>query len=155
MRILRRFVVLLALMFWQGGFLFYVSVVVPLGTQVLGSALRQGFITRKVTYWLNISGVIALGILALELWLCRDRSRGRNLGRWLMWGLMAAAQGLLFPLHGYLDSLMQEQGRIVLDPEAFYPAHRVYLWTHTVQWGCGLVLLVLLVWGWQREDRGG
>ena len=34
MRILRRYLVVIALMFWQGGFTFYAAVVVPVGTAV-------------------------------------------------------------------------------------------------------------------------
>ena len=48
-RALRRFIVLVALCFWQGGFTFYAGVVVPVGTDVLGSSLKQGFVTRRVT----------------------------------------------------------------------------------------------------------
>ena len=47
MTILRRFLVLIALFFWQGGFTFYAAVVVPVGQQVLHSHLRQGFVTQS------------------------------------------------------------------------------------------------------------
>jgi hypothetical protein len=43
---------LIALFFWQGGFTFYASVVVPIGQEVFGP-LRQGFLTRQVTVYLN------------------------------------------------------------------------------------------------------
>jgi hypothetical protein len=156
MRILRRYLVLIALMFWQGGFTFYAAVVVPVGTAVLGdSALRQGFITRRVTVWLNLTAAVALGVLALDLVLCRDRSRGRFRARLLVWVFMALCQGLLFWLHGTLDALLQEKGRIVLDPDRFRPAHRLYLWTHTVQWVGGLVFVALTLLAWRREDREG
>ena len=54
MTILRRFLVLIALFFWQGGFTFYAAVVVPVGQQVLHSHLRQGFVTQQVTNYLNL-----------------------------------------------------------------------------------------------------
>jgi hypothetical protein len=153
MRTLRYFFVLIALMFWQGGFTFYVSVVVPVGTEVLGSALRQGFITREVTFWLNIAGAIALVVLLLDLMVCRDPVRLRARLRWGLWLFMALCQGLLFWLHTCLDRLMQVRGRIVLDPEAFYPIHRLYLWTHTLQCTAGLVFVGLMLSAWQREVR--
>ena len=43
---LRRFLVVQALMLWQGGFLFYTSAVVPTGTNLLGAA-GQALDTQK------------------------------------------------------------------------------------------------------------
>lgn len=149
----RRYLVLIALMFWQGGFTFYVSVVVPVGTAVLGSALRQGFITRQVTGWLNLTAAVALAVLACDLLLCRDTSRARSWSRAGIWSFMLACQVLLFRLHARLDGMMEEKGRILLDPEAFYPVHRVYLWTHTAQWAAGLVFVLLMLVAWRAEDR--
>src|SRR2546428_9021513 len=72
---LRRFLVLAALMFWQGGFTFYAAVVVPVGQQVLGSDLEQGFITRQVTQWLNVAGAVALVPLAWDVLAAERRRR--------------------------------------------------------------------------------
>lgn len=88
-------------------------------------ALRQGFITRQVTVWLNLSGAMA-GALAGAL-PTRDRS-GHRLAAWVSWGFMTVCQGVLFWLHGRLDALMQTRGMIVHDPAAFYFPHRIYLW---------------------------
>ncbi|MFO0876219.1 MAG: hypothetical protein U0840_02510 [Gemmataceae bacterium] len=153
MGILRRYLVVIALMFWQGGFTFYVSVVVPVATEVLGSALRQGFITRQVTGWLNLIGSITLGLLAVDIFLTRDPSRWRLASRTGLWALMVACQVLLYRTHDYLSGLMVDRGLIVHEPVAFYQAHRVYLWAHTVQWGAGLVFVLLMLIGWKREDQ--
>ncbi|MFO0845312.1 MAG: hypothetical protein U0797_23500 [Gemmataceae bacterium] len=155
MVLVRRFLVLIALMFWQGGFTFYVSVAVPIGTAVLGSALRQGFITRQVTGWLNVSAAVALAVLAAELALCHEASRWRKWSRAVLWAFMLACQVQLFRLHAILDAMMEEKGRLVLDPEAFYPIHRVYLWTHTAQWAAGLVFVAVTLLAWRAEDRTG
>src|SRR5262245_48274036 len=64
----RRFLVLAALMFWQGGFFLYAGVVVPIGTEVLGSASEQARITRRVTVWLNWTAVVALVPMAWDVW---------------------------------------------------------------------------------------
>jgi hypothetical protein len=148
---LRRFLVLVALFFWQGGFTFYAGVVVPTGTQVLRSERRQGFITRRVTYYLNLTAAGALAPLAWDVLAARDRVRRR---RWraALWLGMAGAQATLFVLHPYLDSLLQVKGGIVLDPEAFRPAHRLYLWVSTAQWGCGVLFLLLTLLAWRAED---
>lgn len=153
MTILRRYLVLIALMLWQGGFTFYVSVVVPVATEILGSALRQGFITRQVTVWLNLIGSISLAVLALDLVLTGDPSRWRRLGRTALWILMVAAQVLLYRLHHFLGGLMVDKGLIVHEPELFYTAHRVYLWTHTVQWAAGLIFVGVMLVSWRVEDR--
>jgi hypothetical protein len=153
MRTLRRYLVLVALMFWLGGFTFYASVVVPIGTDVLGSALRQGFITRRVTYWLNVAAVAALAVLVLDTWLTRDPARWRSRTRAGLWLFMALCQAALLVLHAHLESLIQARGLIVLDPAAFRPPHRAYLWTHTLQWAAALVFIGLTLRAWRREDE--
>jgi len=47
--VIRRMVLLVSLMFWQGGLMFYGGVVVPVGGRVLGSETKQGFVTQSVT----------------------------------------------------------------------------------------------------------
>ena len=59
----RRFLVVLALGFWLGGFTFYAGVVIHAGHRVFGSARETGFLTQQVTTWLNFSGWLALAIL--------------------------------------------------------------------------------------------
>lgn len=49
MILLSRWLLLWALMFWQGGFTVHGGVVVPVGSAVLGSEREPGFITRTVT----------------------------------------------------------------------------------------------------------
>jgi hypothetical protein len=150
--IVRRFLVLVALCFWQGGFTFYASVVVPIGTSFFRSSLRQGFITRQVTWYLNLAAAVALVVLAWDVWAERDPAPWRRRARWGLWLLMALAQALLFALHPRLDELLQVRGMIVLDYEAFHPLHRTYLWTHTVQWGCVVLFLPLLLLAWRAVD---
>jgi hypothetical protein len=153
MVILRRFLVLLALFFWQGGFTFYAAVVVPVGQQVLHSHLRQGFITQQVTNYLNLSGAVALMPLAWEVAASRDPSTRRRWLQGLLWLLMLLALAALALLHGDLDRFLVARGRINLDPEAFRPRHRVYLWVSTVQWVFGLTYLLLTLYVWRAEDR--
>jgi hypothetical protein len=152
MVLIRRYLAVAALVFWFGGFTFYVSVVVPLGTRVLGSALRQGFITREVSWWLNVSAAAALGLLGVDL-IGRDPVRWRTRMRVGLWLFMAGCQVALFGLWRSLDGLMVTKGRLVTDPEAFYPIHRAYLWVHTAQWGVGLLYIALCLAAWRREDR--
>jgi hypothetical protein len=151
--IVRRLVVVAALMYWLGGFTFYAAVVVPAGTEALRSPRRQGFITRKVTRNLNVTAAVALAVLALEVAVAGDPSRLRWWSRLGLWLVMAGCQVALFVLHPHLDSFLREQGGIVLDQEAFRPWHRLYLWLHTVQWGAGVLFLCLTLVAWRARDR--
>ncbi len=150
--IARRFLVLIALMFWQGGFLFYASVVVPISTRILGSASRQGFITREVTSYLNLAAAAGLALLAWDVMGTRDASRLRYRTRFGLWLFMVLCQVLLFIMHTHLDGMMELKGRIIHDLESFRPMHRLYLWTHTFQWGAALIFIALMLRAWQMED---
>jgi hypothetical protein len=154
-QLVRRYVVLVALMFWQGGFLFYSAVVVPIGQQVLYPPSEQGFITRQVTDYLNLSGAFCLALLAWDLLAGRDPLRPRRWGRWSLMLVMAATLGLLAHLHLRLDAQLDPVQRIVLYDREFYPLHRMYLWTQTVQWGAAMLYVALMVWAWRAEDVNG
>src|SRR4051812_19096308 len=89
MLLLRRCLVLAALFFWQGGFVFYAGVVVPVGTDVFQHHYRpddkgpsgkrqQGRITRTVARWLNISGAIALLPMGWDVFASTDPLRRRR-----------------------------------------------------------------------------
>jgi len=146
----RRALVLAALMFWQGGFTFYAAVVVHVGHEVL-SRRAQGFVTRRVTNYLNTAGAVALPLLAWDS-AARPVSRRRIL-RWLCWGRLAVTLALLVLLHRHLDVLLDPPAFEVLDPDAFYPAHRWYLHVSTVQWACALAYGLLALLDWRDEDR--
>jgi hypothetical protein len=148
----RRFVVLQALLIWQGGFLFYAAVVVPTGTEILGSAAAQGTITARVTDALNLLGLLALAVLAFDLRWNRDPIHKRTEIRWWCWSLALLCQGLLFYFHYLLDAFMDPaRTRIVINPP-FRPVHRMYLWTVSAQWFLCLLLLWFNVRAWRSED---
>src|SRR5262245_43561069 len=107
---LRRFAVLVALMFWLGGFTFYAAVVVPIGQEELGHE-QQGFLTRQVTNYLNISGLVALLPLAWDVAATKDTSPRRRWGRWLAWAAMVFLLAVLFWLHPHLDAFLDLEAR--------------------------------------------
>jgi hypothetical protein len=154
MRLFRRFLVLAALMFWQGGFTFYAAVVVPVGQQVLGAPGDQGFITRQVTDYLNLSGGVALLALAWDAAANRERGWRCHL-RWGCWVGMVVTLGVLCWLHVRLDGLLSPEAFRILDRQAFYPLHRLYLWISTLQWACALGFAGLTLWVWRDQDRAG
>jgi hypothetical protein len=152
MCLLRRFAVIAALMFWQGGFTFYAGVVVPIGTEVLGSAAEQGRITRLVARSLNVSGAAALAVFAVDLLLTRG-GRGWRWGRWFAWAVMAGCLAALVLMYPRLDQMFHGAEAYLDDRRAFRPWHRAYLWTSTVQWGAAVLFAVLSLLAWRAEDR--
>ena len=149
MVVLRRFLVVQALMLWQGGFLFYAAFVVPTGTDVLGSSLNQGWITRRVTNDMNLVGAVALALLALDQF-AEPALRRR---RWVFWAILAATLAALVWLHPRMDALLNFEELSVRDHPTFRFYHRTYLWVCTVQWlaGLGYVWVTLRAWG--RTNR--
>jgi hypothetical protein len=152
MTVVRRWLLLWALMFWQGGFTFYGGVVVPVGSDVLGSEREQGFITRKVTNYLNLAGAVALVVWGWDLLAMRGTSPGGRRVRWAIWvGLMLSLAVLVW-LHPRLDVLLVPEDAIVLDRHRFRSLHERYLIVSTVQWvGC-LLLTALTIRAWRHED---
>jgi len=149
----RRFLFVQVFLAWQGGFLFYAAVVVPTGTEVLGSSAAQGVITARVTDVLNVLGVFGLALACLEVSLTRDPSAPRTAARWWCWGVALVCQFFLFVFHQLLDAFMDPgRTRVVVGPP-FRPVHRAYLWVTTVQWFACLVLVWLSVRAWLAEDR--
>jgi hypothetical protein len=145
----RRFLVLAALMFWQGGFTFYAAVVVPVGRQTIGS--RQSEVTRPVTRYLNLAGAVALVPFAWDAARCRDQAARRRRLRWGTWIGMALTLAALLGLHPLLSAQMQAGGSSA-EP-GFHTLHRVYLWISTAQWACGLVYAGTTLLAWRAEDR--
>ena len=154
MILLRRYLALIALSFWQGGFTFYASVVVPIGQQTFGP-LRQGFLTRQVTVYLNLAGALALLVLLWDLLFARDPSKWRRWSRWLLWAGMMGLLAWLLHLHRQLDELLVEKGYLIREGDVFRMRHRLYLWISTVQWACGLLYLATTLAVWRKEDRLG
>jgi hypothetical protein len=147
---LRRFLALQALLAWQGGFFFYAAVVVPIGTDVLGSPATQGAITRQVTSWLNRIGIVALAVLAWDVSATPPYRRRR----WATWGLMAVCLAALFYLHAVLDANFDPVRRSSPDPATFHVVHEVYLSVSTALWVLGLLFAWWTVRAWQALDAG-
>jgi hypothetical protein len=137
---LRRFLAASGLALWQGGFTFYGAVVIPMGVEVLRDHVQVGFITQRVTQWLNLIGAAALVLLLVEL-----AANWPSLGSWRKFGLastwLAMALGLvaLFALHPALDALLEPNSQNIVDYDRFLFLHRVYLGISTIQWSAALL----------------
>lgn len=139
--------------FWQGGFMFYGAIVVPVGTQVLGSESMQGFVTRSVTNYLNVAGVIALVVWGFELSIAKDASTTRNRVRWALLLMMMLLLALLGWLHTQMDKHLDTEMQQVLDLPLFTRLHSWYLIISTLQWLFGLAFTGLTLSAWHQESK--
>jgi hypothetical protein len=147
--LVRRFLVVAALMYWTGGFTFYAAVVVPIGTEVLGSGAEQGRITRQVAPVINHVGVVAVVLFAWDV----AATRRLRLVRGLAWAGMAACLVTLVILYPYLDRMFHGEEAYLDSRAAFRPWHRTYLWVISVQWGFAVAFALVSLVAWRAQDR--
>ena len=150
---LRRYLSLCALLFWQGGFLFYVAVVIPIAGRVLEGKLHlRAQITGEATNWLNGAGVVVLALLLWDLASSVDESRRRNRGRSAAWAVLFLTLAGLFVLHYWMDRIDPPDGSGPSEPVAFAVAHTLYVVVAVLQSVTALVFLALTVSAWRTED---
>ncbi len=152
MTVVRRFCLLVAIMFWQGGFTFYGAVVVPIGSEVLGSHQAQGFVTRSVTNYLNIAGIVAICFWIWDLASVRDTVVVRRRLRWGLWLVLLLTLGLLGWLHVLMDQCLDLEAQEILDKARLRYLHVWYLNISTIQWATSLLLVVLTLLTWRSDD---
>ena len=146
MKLLRRFLVIQAFMLWQGGFVFYAAVVVPIGTD-LSSVRDQGFVTQQVTNWINYFGVVWCLIYLWEL-LASEPSHWRK----MFWQCNVVFLIFLFALHYLLDRSIDIEAWKIPDPDRFRRLHIMYLIVSTIQWFISLLSVFFTLWSWNWFD---
>ena len=149
MKILLRLIVILAFSAWQGGFFFYATFVVPIGSDVLESAALQGAVTQRVSNWLNVLGVIALVLLAVDQIAVRPLRKPR----WGVWLVTLLCHLYQLALHPWLDSQFDPATLTIKDRPRFYFWHETYLTVAGVQWFACLIAIWLLLVAWHRESK--
>ena len=87
---------------WWGGLSFYAIVVVPIGTEQIGS-VGQGFITQEVTQWHNVFSMLFVLCLAIEAFNRKTRSV------WIVVALLATITIALLIAHSMLSQQMDFQ----------------------------------------------
>ena len=153
LEIARRYLVLLAIAIWLGGFTFYSVVVIHTAHRVLDSMLETGLVTQQVSGWLNWIGVGTLVILlwnVLSGWLTQNRFLRNLLAA--MWLIMAAVQVWLFVLHPVLDRQIDLETRHLVDRVQFHSVHTSYVTLSTIQWASGLIYLFCALHAWRKAD---
>jgi len=152
--ILLRYIVLIGLCFWMGGFTFYAGVVIHVGHRVFGTMRETGFLTQQVTLWLNRAGVIVLTTLVLNLFLTAKRvSRPWWIASAATLSVMIGVQIALFSLHPRLDAFLDIQSQTIHDSAIFHHLHLIYMNLSTVQWAAALIHLWALLSLWRRFDQ--
>ncbi len=137
---------------WFGGFTFYVSFVVPIGTDVLGSARTQGFVTQQVTHWMNVVCGAALVFMLIET--TRAAGVPWKRGRWIAITMVMLIGGCLLALiwlHPVMDKMIRAVDESISDRAHFYQLHRIYLWLCTFQWIMAWIWLFVTVGRWRKE----
>jgi len=141
--VVRLFLLIVTVAISFGGFTFYAAVVVPAGGFVIDET-SQGFVTQRVTHFLNCASGVTLGIFLWECVAgCTARTSREQQVFVVMIVVIAASLLSLVVLHPRLDALLQYRDFTVLDPEVFYRLHQYYLWSSTLQWLATLIVLWL------------
>lgn len=150
----RRMFFLVAMMFWQGGLMFYGGVTVPVMRSQLAAKAeepKRSQITQRVTQWLNLAGTAALVAMAVDVFATTEPLRG--LRRWL-WFAAVGMQVALVIQHRHLSQMMVAPGFYESDMKIFSRWHSLYLIISTVQWAAMMGLLGVSSAAWRLADRG-
>jgi hypothetical protein len=151
---LLRYLSMIGLCFWMGGFTFYAAVVIHVGHRVFGSHREIGFLTKEVTVWLNRSGAIVLLILLVNH--LYYLGKGPLLVQRIRLGtllLMAVVQIVLFCLHEKLGQMLYISTHAILDRPNFRFWHHTYVNLSTLQWTGALIQLWSILAAWSASDR--
>jgi FtsH-binding integral membrane protein len=150
---LRRCLVVLAFAFWQGGFAFYGSVVVPVGRSILDPPLLQSQVTRTVSGYMHAAAAVVLVLLLWDMMVVADPRR-RVRWRWVTWGTMVVCLAAMVWLRMAISEMMDAGDAAYVVGSSLRAAHKAYMGAATLQWLCATVWLCLTLVVWRGEDRG-
>jgi prolipoprotein diacylglyceryltransferase len=152
MILIRRFMFLLALIFWQGGMMFYGGITVPVMRGKLSAQSEEpqrSAITQRVTQWLNLAGSVALLVMVPDVLVLPIHRQKRG----LLFGSAVGLQLAIVALHRRLSEMMADPGFYDSDMSHFAPWHSLYLIMSTIQWATMLALLAVSLLAWQKQDQ--
>jgi len=141
----RRYLFVLTFAWWMGGLTFYALVVIPTAEQVLGNHREVGFITQRVTIWLNL----LLGNLIADWRFARRWPRYGLIGTWVV---MLVSHLGLFIAHSWVTQALDLSHHRIPDFSAFELRHGVYEGLVTIQWVAALIHAWLALMTWRIRD---
>ena len=104
---------------------------------------QQAFVTRQVTFALNVAGVVALLVFAWDVGATRHASRRRRLWRWVSWTVLAVSLAALFWLHQQLDAHLDTEHFRIVEEAGIVPVHRAYMGVGVFQWVCAVLFTIV------------
>jgi hypothetical protein len=135
-----KYLKIIVLSIWWGGFTFYAAIVIPVGMKVLGSHTEMGFITQQVTIYINFFSLISF--IFYGYCLKNEAFTEKKLVEEIIVISLIGFQLLLFLLHHYQTDLLNFENHKIINRDNFYLLHRIYLIVETLIW---LVVSFLLV----------
>ncbi len=142
-----RYLALVGMMVWVGGFMFYGGAVVSILDDALGSH-DAGMLTRRVTNVLNAIGLtVILWSIVLAWFERRMGPRWAIQTRTVLLILTSLCLIALAALHVIMDNHLDRVGL-----PGFRQWHRAYLRVSTAQWLVNLGLLAIYLTTWTRPN---
>ncbi len=132
--------------------MFYGAIVVTVGAEIVGHR-QQGLITRSVTPYLQLAGVVALVVFAIDLIAHFRHRNSPRWFRWYLWGLLAITLAAQYWLHPQMSVLIDVDNNGILDRATFRNFHRWYLRVSTIQWAASLFFGGLTLGTWRECDE--
>ncbi len=148
MILFRRYLVTLALLMWLGGFLFYSTIVIPIGRSVLRPPSHQTFVTREVTKIVDYFGAASMVILLWDTMATRSHRKSRG----ILWIGMTLTVAALAWVRVHLASYMDPETMTITDREAIRPYHLGYIIIGGAQMILGLIYIGVTLRSWHRVE---
>jgi hypothetical protein len=139
----------LTMAFWVSGLAAYGGLILPVLHERFGVPATAP-VTRRVTWALNLAGVVAVATWALTLALA-GRAWPRRARR-AMWSLLIGSALMLAAQFALLERLGRRMDTRQTDSAGFYPLHRAYLLVSTTQWLANLALVGLMLGAPSRDE---
>lgn len=147
-----RILLLLVFALFWGGLTFYAGFVVRISHEMLIDPMQGGLITQRVTWWLQVLGVVSVVLMLLNAVIVVKQSKRFGAALMALAAVLGVALAGLFMVHGQLDSVIDVEASEIIDRDVFTIGHRRYNQLTTVEWLSCLAYLPLTIVAWRSID---